>query len=114
MANYANITEYLSRPGQEDWTASFSEVEAILGFSLPASARRHKAWWANNWHSQSHGWMSAGFRATAVDLENEFVTFRKSAIASRSVPTPRLALAKKVAAELLGVRPSQVELCVRA
>lgn len=114
MTKYENIAEYLSRQDQRDCKASFSEIEAILGFSLPASARRHKAWWANNWHSQSRGWMTAGFRATNVDLMNELVTFRRSANTFRGAAPAKLSLAKKIVAELLGVKPAQVELCVRA
>ena len=31
----------------QEWSASFVEVEAVIGFHLPASARLHRAWWAN-------------------------------------------------------------------
>ena len=58
---------------------NFNEIESILGFDLPSSARRHRAWWANeNRGSHSHaryGWLAGGFRVVGVDLERESVTF---------------------------------------
>lgn len=59
---------------------SFAEIEDILRFKLPASARLYTAWWSNDStrHSHSNEWLSAGWRTEAVDLGSEKVTFRQS------------------------------------
>jgi hypothetical protein len=61
---------------------SFREIENLLGFDLPASARKYAAWWANadpqtGQHPYSQAWLSAGMHAT-VNLAAERVTFEKS------------------------------------
>lgn len=40
---------------------SFEEIEDVLGFSLPASASKHSAWWANGGHTQASAWLDAGW-----------------------------------------------------
>ena len=57
---------------------SFDEIEAILGFTLPVSARTYSAWWANNPqpNRQSNAWLSAGWKTDDLDLDGETVTFR--------------------------------------
>jgi hypothetical protein len=55
---------------------SFSEVEALVG-SLPASARRHREWWANSRsHSAGRAWLDAGYRVIAADIVAETVLFQ--------------------------------------
>lgn len=114
MAKYARLTKHLTMDAPGKWTVSFEEIEVILGFGLPASARRHPSWWSNQWHSQGRGWLMAGFQASGVNLENETVTFRKSADPSCNVPAPDLALAKTVVARLLNKKASQVLVLVQA
>jgi hypothetical protein len=52
-------------------TLSFIEIEGILGASLPASARTHRPWWANQKDSktrpQARAWLAAGFEVDAVN-----------------------------------------------
>jgi hypothetical protein len=59
---------------------SFKEIEAILGFVLPKSARTHAPWWANvgGSHVQAEAWMGAGWRACQVDVPGEKVTFERA------------------------------------
>jgi hypothetical protein len=56
---------------------TLSEVERVLGVSLPPAARRYQAWWANSGHLHAKTWTSAGFRAS-VDIPAQRVTFTKS------------------------------------
>lgn len=55
----------------------FRDVEEILAFPLPPSARRHAAWWSNSGgtHVQSLAWQTAGYRTEDIDIENESVRF---------------------------------------
>lgn len=75
---YAALTEYLGRLGSRVWEASFADVEEILGRQLPASARRHAAWWGNSdSHSHARAWLTAGFETSSVNLTAERVTFER-------------------------------------
>lgn len=58
----------------------FSEIERILGRTLPASARKHRAWWSNERsgsHSHARAWMDAGWHVAAVDFNAGRVEFAK-------------------------------------
>lgn len=56
---------------------TFDDIEEILDFSLPTSARRHAAWWSNSGgtHVQSAAWQAAGYRTEGIDLEAGTVRF---------------------------------------
>jgi hypothetical protein len=56
---------------------SFRDIEGILGFSLPNSARAYAPWWANSGHVQAEAWMSAGWRTCQVDVPGEKVSFER-------------------------------------
>ena len=61
-SKYRRLYTHLRDKEDEQWLTSFREIEAILGFRLPASARRYRPWWANQksgGHSQAdyaRGW----------------------------------------------------------
>lgn len=79
MGKYEPLTHYLEGRPEEIWDAQFSEVEQILGFSLPRSAHEYQAWWANQepGHSQTRAWRDAGWETSRVDLASKKVRFRK-------------------------------------
>jgi hypothetical protein len=60
---------------------SFGEIERILRFDLPNSARQYAPWWANSGgsHIQADAWMSSGWRTAQVDVAGEQVTFERLA-----------------------------------
>ena len=64
-----------THPPELEWRTTFGEVEAILGFRLPDSARPHRPWWSNskkgNGHSHALAWQAAGWRTRTVDVEAE-------------------------------------------
>ena len=76
---YAPLYHHLSARRNEEWRASFGEIEAILGFRLPDSARRHRPWWANGGHGQARAWLAAGWRTHSVNLAGETLTFERMA-----------------------------------
>lgn len=76
---YAPLYHHLSARRNEEWRASFGEIEAILGFRLPDSARRHRPWWANGGHGQAHAWLAAGWRTHSVDFGKETLVFERMA-----------------------------------
>lgn len=78
---YQRLYTFLSRLQAEEWRASFSEIESILGFSLPVSARLHRPWWANqsggSGHSQALAWGVAGWETAEVDMTAETLLLRR-------------------------------------
>jgi hypothetical protein len=57
-------------------TLSFAEIERVIGRPLPASARKHRPWWANDAsHSHARAWLGAGWRVIGVDLNAGRITF---------------------------------------
>ncbi len=88
MSKYARLGRHLEESGMESVRLSFAEIERILGFSLPGSARSYRAWWANEARgSHSHakyGWMAGGYRVLSLRLEAEHVTFVKEDRGRRS------------------------------
>lgn len=75
-SSYAPIGTHLSSTEEREATLAFGEIESIIGRELPASAHRHRAWWANtDTHSQALTWLSAGWKVEAADLDAKTVTF---------------------------------------
>lgn len=80
MSKYAPLKDRLSSTKRDRWVASFDDIERILGFRLPESARKHPAWWANQstpGHSQCAGWLEVGWRTADLNLSRQQVTFVK-------------------------------------
>ena len=75
-SSYAAIGSHLAGVAGDEATLTFDDVERIVGRSLPMSARKHRAWWANtDTHSQARTWLTVGWRVDAADLEAGTVTF---------------------------------------
>jgi hypothetical protein len=77
MGKYDPLKNFLKSRSSDEAPMSFPEVENILGFELPPSARQHPAWWSNNvgTHVNARAWREAGWKTSRVDLVNERVTF---------------------------------------
>ena len=89
-SKYYPLFEYLQQCSQQcsqqrsenpDRTVvlSFSMIEQLIERSLPASARRQRAWWSNRNSDralQARAWIEAGYHTQSVDLEQESVTFQ--------------------------------------
>lgn len=58
MSKYDPLNRFLSQQSTDRITLTFSEIEAILGFTLPASAHRHTAWWSNS-NTKAHPYSQA-------------------------------------------------------
>ncbi len=78
MSKYDPLTRHLKAAKSPQIPMAFNEIEAVLGFGLPKSARKHRPWWSNRAegsHVQARAWVSAGYQATGVDMEEERITF---------------------------------------
>ena len=75
-SKYDPLYDHLANNPETVIALSFSEIERILGFALPASARRHQAWWANEregTHSHARSWLEASYGTQSVDLNAQTV-----------------------------------------
>ena len=77
MSKYAPLGTFLAGRPDDEIPMNFGEVERILGFRLPDSARNWPAWWSNNpgTHVGVRVWRDAGWKTSRVDLGSERVTF---------------------------------------
>ncbi len=78
---YQRLYTYLCSLPALEWRTSFSEIESIIGFELPPSARLHRPWWGNqsigNGHSQALAWGVAGWETAEVDMDSETLLLRR-------------------------------------
>jgi hypothetical protein len=80
VSKYCTLGEDLIQRDTDQVTLTFSDVEEILGFPLPKSARKFRTWWAND-TSHSHavnGWLNYGWRVKEIDLQEQYVRFEKA------------------------------------
>ncbi len=95
---YDPLKDYLKASDQTAVPLSFEQIEQILGAPLPASARKHAAWWSNNPtnHANAKAWLEAGYASQQVDLRSERLVFAQRSTESTLPPGMR-----EPAAELL-------------
>jgi CBS domain-containing protein len=78
-SRYAPLGNYLQgQPGNIDQLQmTFSEIEEIIGGSLPPSAYNHRNWWDNTpeVHTQSSSWLEAGWRVGYRNISAKTITF---------------------------------------
>ena len=78
---YQRLYTHLCRLSAQEWRTTFSGLESIIGFALPASARLHRPWWSNqaggNGHSQALAWGAAGWETAEVDMDAETLLLRR-------------------------------------
>jgi len=104
MSKYDPLRNHLASRGNTFVPMSFDEIERLLGFPLPPSSRRHRAWWSNNASNNvmTKAWMNAGYLTEDVDLEKEHLVFHRVEKASPSV-TARTATGGSRHHDLIGV-----------
>jgi hypothetical protein len=79
MALYEPLGQYLKKNGSGHIAMTFREVETVIGRKLPASAYRHRPWWANEerGHSHAKAWLGAGYETERVDMTGKKLVFRR-------------------------------------
>ena len=108
---YHRLYRHLCNLPLREWRTTFREIESIIGFDLPASARIHRPWWANqrgsNGHSQALAWSVAGWETAEVDMDAETLLLRL-----RNVPvvTRRLSLDEILPVHSAGRWPEDLSL----
>ncbi len=75
---YRKLYAHLRSLSSQEWKTSFADIEAIIGDHLPASARRHRASWANDiTQARARAWLAAGWETADVDMDAETLLFRR-------------------------------------
>jgi CBS domain-containing protein len=81
-SKYAPLASFLSRQpkGQERITLTFDQIETIISNQLPAAAREHRSWWANDstTHVQSGQWLKVNWRVVSINMTREKVVFARA------------------------------------
>jgi CBS domain-containing protein len=81
-SKYAPLADHLANQpkNQERLVKSFSEIERIIDAPLPAAAREHRAWWANDSqnYAQAWQWLKVNWRVVSINMTNEKVTFARA------------------------------------
>jgi hypothetical protein len=72
MGKYDPLAHHFRRLTGSSWHATFEQLERILSFRLPASARAYPAWWA---------WLDAGWKTRDLNLAGGRVLFVHEAAA---------------------------------
>jgi hypothetical protein len=76
---YRALYAYLEHRYAAVVVLTFEQIEALLGFALPALARTEREWWTDILNTQRHSaaWTRAG-RTAAPNLGAETTTFERS------------------------------------
>lgn len=127
MNKYFELKKYLDVLTVDSWETTFDEIEEILGFRLPDSARKYPAWWSNSTgsqHSQSSSWQDVGWKTKNLNLSSETVCFFKTqsrdivpvSEVSEIEPIGKpitIAEAKAGLSQKFGVSPDDIEIIIK-
>ena len=88
MSKYEPLSHHFRDLEGRTWHATFEDIERILGFPLPPSARTYQAWWANTADNtpQKRTWLDAGWRTRDLNLSAGHVLFVRQAGAEVGAP----------------------------
>lgn len=106
MGKYEPLASHLTDMPRDRWTATFDEIERVLKFKLPPSARRYDAWWSNSRrgnHSQAKAWIDAGWYIVSIDRKKEKVVLARSAAAGATEVTSAVHDLWRKAREISGI-----------
>ena|SRR5271170_6840691 len=79
MGKYEPLSEFLRKQRAENIELTFGEIERIVGFKLPKSAKEYRAWWSNSPTNSvmTKAWLDAGFESEQVDMAGGKLVFRR-------------------------------------
>ncbi len=91
QSKYHPLEEHLKSARFREIRMTFGEFGAVIGTSLPPSARKHRPWWSNHPsnNTMTRSWLDAGYRTSQVDISNECLVFVKDNPQAFHVPSSR-------------------------
>jgi len=77
MSDYSSLQDWLQEQTANRILVTLGQVEEILHFGLPNTARLRSQWWENNatHHVQANAWLNVGFHTEQVNLQNQTLVF---------------------------------------
>lgn len=89
MTKYQPLSDRLAAQDGGEWRATFTEMEAVLGFPLPKMAHTHGSWWVNEGRKPHNlAWLDAGWKVGEVDRKAGTVVFRRVPQAATAATAP--------------------------
>jgi hypothetical protein len=90
VGKYEPLSDFLRKQRTDQIALTFEEIERIVGFKLPRSAKEYRAWWSNNPSNSvmTKAWLDAGFESEAVDMESRKLVFRRVKRSTSSTEHP--------------------------
>jgi hypothetical protein len=79
VGKYQALADWLHVQTADTLPMTFEEVEDILGFQLPMTARTNSPYWHNPTTALGRAVVAAGYKSTGVLLADEKVTFARTA-----------------------------------
>jgi hypothetical protein len=81
MGKYDPLRSFLSKQATSEVRMTFSEIEKVIGASLPEKSKRNRPWWSNNPNNNvmTKEWLAAGYKTEQVDIEGRRLVFRRVA-----------------------------------
>ena len=88
MSKYQTLNRFFMAQTTALLPMTFDEVQREAGFTLPASAGLHQAWWANDHtgHVQARAWLDAGYETEQIDMDARKLVFKRVEPANMSSP----------------------------
>lgn len=87
---YYKLKKYFSRHSESSITLTFSQIEKIIGFPLPASARRTTDCWypRSKYNTLAEAWLTEGYSLFRLDIPHEKMTLHrnKSGVSKLNIP----------------------------
>src|ERR1700690_1978299 len=76
-SRYGLLTRHLQMQAAAKVPMGFTEIEQVIGTSLPKSAKLYRTWWSNNAsnHVQAKAWLEAGYCTEHVDMDGTKLVF---------------------------------------
>ena len=76
MSKYRPLSDHFAILVDDAWRVTFTDIELLLGASLPKAAAQ-PAWWIGEGKAHQRAWLDQGWRVSAVG--DGVVTFRRGA-----------------------------------
>jgi hypothetical protein len=84
MSKYRPLSEHIASLAGDEWRASFAQIEAVLGATLPKAALQ-PTWWKGETEKPHHrAWLDHDWKV--AEVAESMVTFRKDEIAHEIQP----------------------------
>lgn len=81
MSKYLPLANYLRSLRCNEAELTFQQIESIIESSLPKSAKKHPAFWANSRtkdsHKWAHHWIEAGWQVKKLAIDEQKVIFTR-------------------------------------